>query len=100
MNGVQFDSVIHPEQRMRICAFLLPNEEVAFSILRDSLGLSESALSRQLKILVAANYATVRREKGVPRPRAWVSLTPQGRQATRSHLAALRQIASDAENQR
>lgn len=82
---------------MRICAFLLPNDEVAFTVLRDALGLSESALSRQLKVLAEAGIAAVAREKGVPRPRAWVALTPEGREAVRGHLAALRDIAAQAD---
>lgn len=82
---------------MRICAFLLPNDEVAFTVLRDALGLSESALSRQLKVLAEAGFAVVVREKGVPRPRAWVALTPEGRSAVRGHLAALRDIAAEAD---
>lgn len=98
MNTVQFDAVVHPEQRMRICAFLLPNEEVTFSVIRDALGLSESALSRHIKILVEAQYAVVTKEQGVPRPRAWVALTPAGRRAVRGHLAALRQIADQADS--
>ncbi|WAP50464.1 transcriptional regulator [Arthrobacter sp. ATA002] len=98
MTVPEFNSVIHPEQRIRICAFLLANEEVAFSILRDGLGLSESALSRQLKVLAEAGFAVVTREKGVPRPRAWVALTPAGRRAVRGHLAALRAMAGQADS--
>lgn len=95
--SVRFDPVIHPEQRLRICAFLLPNEEVAFSVIREALGMSESAMSRQVKILVEAGYVSVTREIGVPRPRSWVALTPEGRRAMKGHLQALRQMVADIE---
>lgn len=94
---MQFDSVIHPEQRMRICAFLAPNDEVAFSIVRETLDMSESALSRQVKILVEAGYVSVTKESGVPRPRSWMALTDEGRRAIKGHLQALQQLAADAE---
>ena len=89
-----FNSTIHPEQRIRVCAFLMANEEVAFAVLREALGLSESAMSKQLKVLSQAGYVRVTKEKGVPRPRTWVALTAEGRQVTSGHLAALRDIAA------
>ncbi|AZZ56904.1 transcriptional regulator [Rathayibacter iranicus] len=97
MTRVRFDSVIHPEQRIRICAFLFPNDEVAFSVMREALGMSESALSRQVKILVEAGYVSMTRETGVPRPRSWVALTPEGRGATKGHLQALQQMVADSD---
>lgn len=89
-----FNSIIHPEQRIRICAFLLANEEVGFAVLRAALEMSESALSRQLKVLVEAGYVSLTKERGVPRPRTWVALTDPGRKATTDHLAALRELAT------
>lgn len=96
MTAAAFDPLIHPEQRIRACAFLLANEEVAFAVLREFLGTSESALSRQLKVLAEAGYVTVTRETGVPRPRSWVALTAEGRRATLGHLAALQEMMTVA----
>lgn len=95
----RFNSVIHPEQRIRICAFLMANDEVAFSVLRESLAISESGLSKQVKVLVDAGYVRATKERGVSRPRTWIALTPLGRQATTEHLAALREIAAVVEPQ-
>lgn len=95
-----FDPVIHPEPRLQICAFLLPSEEMAFSVLRTRLDISESSLSRQLKTLVDAGYVTSTKERGVPRPRTWVALTPRGRAAVHGHLAALNEIAAAANTDR
>lgn len=96
--AARFNPVIHPEQRIRICAFLLANEEVAFSVLRESLEISESGLSKQVKVLANAGYVRIAKERGVPRPRTWVALTAEGREATASHLAALREIAAVVES--
>lgn len=94
MSGHAFDPVIHPEPRLRICAFLLPTEQVAFGSLRDELGYSDSQLSKHLKTLVEAGYVTTTKEGDVPRPRTWVSLTDAGRVATQGHLAVLRDLAA------
>ena len=90
----KFDSLIHPEQRLRICAFLLPAEQVVFGTIRDELGCSDSVLSKHLKTLAEAGYVETMKEADVPRPRTWVSLTAPGREATRGHLAALQELAT------
>lgn len=90
----RFDSVIHPEQRLRICAFLLPAEQVVFGAIRDALGHSDSALSKHLRTLAEAGYIATTKEGAVPRPRTWVALTTAGRNATRAHLAALQALAT------
>lgn len=92
-----FDLVIHPEPRLRICAFLLGAEQVGFSTIRDELGYSDSMLSKQLRTLAEAGYVRTNKEREVPRPRTWVSLTAAGREATRGHLAALQELAASAQ---
>ena len=92
MRVAGFNSIIHPEQRILICAFLLANSEVAFSVLRQSLDMTDSGLSKQIKVLADAGYVSISKEGGVPRPRRWLALTPAGREATEANLAALRGI--------
>lgn len=94
MTTPKFDSVIHPEQRLRICAFLLPVAQVGFGVIRDSLAFSDSMLSKHLKTLAEAGYVSMAKEDNVPRPQTWVSLTPEGRMATDGHLAALADLAA------
>lgn len=94
MTAPQFDPVIHPEPRLRICAFLLPVEEVAFGAIRDGLGYSDSMLSKHLRTLAESGYVVTTRESDVPRPRTWVALTSEGRTAAHGHLAALRELAA------
>lgn len=97
MTSPRFDPVIHPEPRLRICAFLLPAEQVSFGTIRDELGYSDSMLSKQLRTLVEAGYVATTKEGDVPRPRTWVSLTAEGRDATHGHLAALRELATEVQ---
>ena len=87
------DPVIHPIQRLRICALLDPVTEEEFAALRDLLATSDSALSKQLSALADAGYVEQRRAARSGRSRVWVRLTKPGRQAFRDHLAALRAIA-------
>ncbi|WP_194784905.1 transcriptional regulator [Actinomyces haliotis] len=102
------DPVIHPVNRLRICAVLrsvhalsdggrLPNGgEMRFSALRDAVGLSDSALSKQLSALEEAGYVARHRDYGSMRGKdiVWVSLTPAGLAAFEGHVAALREIAA------
>lgn len=94
MTSANFDPVIHPEARLRICAFLLPTEQVGFGSMRDALCYSDSQLSKHLRTLAEAGYVATTKESDVPRPRTWVSLTQAGRTATEGHLAVLRDIAA------
>lgn len=87
------DAVIHPIPRLRICALLDPVTEEEFSTLRDLLGTTDSALSKQLATLADALYVTQRRAARGGRSRVWVALTPSGRQAFHQHIAALAELA-------
>ncbi|MFF6774204.1 transcriptional regulator [Streptomyces sp. NPDC012637] len=96
MSEPEFDEVIHPINRLRICSMLAPVDSLAFSVVRDELGLSDSVLSKQLKILQAAGYVKLTKEPLGSRTRAWIALTPEGRTALTAHLAHLRAIAEAA----
>ncbi|MFI9174579.1 transcriptional regulator [Streptomyces lincolnensis] len=87
------DAVIHPVNRLQICSMLAPVESLAFSAVRDALGVSDSVLSKQVRILQEAGYVTLHKEPFNSRVRAWIALTPTGRTALTGHLEALRRIA-------
>lgn len=92
----QFDPVIHPPHRLRICATLEPWEEYEFGGLRDVVGVSDSVLSKQLALLQSARYVLLRRATSRGRQRVWVRLTDLGREAFAGHVAALREIVGGA----
>ncbi|MGY1840384.1 MULTISPECIES: transcriptional regulator [unclassified Modestobacter] len=93
MTQPAFDEVIHPENRLRLCAILSSVEALAFAEVREALAVSDSVLSKQAKILQEAGYLTIRKESGNRHVRVWLELTPRGREALAGHLAALRSIA-------
>jgi DNA-binding MarR family transcriptional regulator len=93
----QLDPLIHPTNRLRVCAALAAAGRVEFSLVQQAVGLSASALSKQVHALTGAGYVTQSRGVADSR-RIWLRRTPAGRQAYRSHLAAL-QALIDASNQ-
>jgi DNA-binding MarR family transcriptional regulator len=62
-----------------------------FKFIRDSVGLSDSALSKQLATLEHAGYVERRRGFVGKRPRTSARLTPAGRAAFEQHVAALQE---------
>ena len=56
MNKATFDTVIHAPNRLQICALLDSSKELEFQIIREQLDVSDSVLSKHLKVLEDANY--------------------------------------------
>ena len=68
-----------------------------FSALEETLGVSTSLLSKQLRILVEAGYVALeKRPQPFGRPRTWIRLTSAGRLAYLGHVEALRQLTDPA----
>lgn len=89
----RFDDLIHVPTRLRITAALAGATDVEFSALEESLGISTSLLSKQLKVLADAGYVVLeKRPRPFGRPRTWVRLTPAGRVAYLGHIEALRRL--------
>jgi len=88
----KLDPIIHPPNRLKICAFLMPCEEAEFQVIRDELEVSDSVLSKHLKLLETAGYTFFRKGKVNGRQRLWVSLTKNGRIAYATHIKALNHI--------
>ena len=112
------DPLIHAPVRLQICAILSATDEAEFALVREETEVSESVLSKQVKLLADAGYVKVRKaspieaglvfgigKKGAADPRkiaissrqrTWLSLTPAGRQAFATHMQALTQLAATA----
>jgi len=91
-----FDELIHAPTRLSIVALLAASQWAEFTFVRDSLGMSDSALSKQVSILEGAGYVTVRKTGAGRSRRTHVRLSPSGRRAFSGHAAALQQIIADA----
>jgi DNA-binding MarR family transcriptional regulator len=92
----QLDPVIHAPTRFSIMAALMAADKVEFRFVRDSVELSDSALSQQLTTLEQAGYVKVTKGQVGRRPRTWLAATPAGRAAFSRHLAVLNQLATSS----
>ncbi|MFZ1382220.1 MAG: transcriptional regulator [Scrofimicrobium sp.] len=93
-----FAPIIHAPHRLRICAALDSVEQVEFATLREITDVSESVLSKQVKILEDAGYVTTTKGTRDSRVRTWASFTREGKRAYRSHVIALRAIVEGDAN--
>ncbi len=85
------DRIVAPA-RLILLTTLTAVSEAEFSTVRDTLQVSDSVLSKHIAALEDVDY--VRRRKGVHHGRrtTWISLTPRGRRALKTHVAALRTL--------
>jgi DNA-binding MarR family transcriptional regulator len=97
MTKARFDELIHPSTRLSIVALLAAADWAAFAFVRDQLGLSDSALSKQLATLEEAGYVEIERPVSDRRRRVRARLTPAGRAAFDGHVAALQLIVATAD---
>jgi len=82
------DPAIHQPARLKIMAALCqlkPDERVDFSYLNGNLG-------AHLSTLEGKGYIAVEKTFVARRPKTFVSVTPEGRQAFTSHVQALQAI--------
>jgi DNA-binding transcriptional ArsR family regulator len=94
MTKPKFDQLIHAPTRLAIVALLAAAEWADFKFIRDSVGLSDSALSKQLTTLEEAGYVDVRKSFVGKRPRTSARLNTVGRAAFEQHVAALQKIVA------
>jgi DNA-binding transcriptional ArsR family regulator len=90
----EFDELIHAPTRLAIVSLLAASEWAEFKFIRDSVGLSDSALSKQLSTLEQAGYVEIRKRFVGKRPRTSARLSTTGRAAFERHVAALQEIVA------
>jgi DNA-binding MarR family transcriptional regulator len=89
----QFDAAIHAPGRLQICALLSATDQMDFAAIRESIGVSDSVLSKHLKLLEEAGYVRFRKAPFEGRQRTWLSLTADGKRAFAAHVAELTRLA-------
>jgi DNA-binding HxlR family transcriptional regulator len=94
MTSPRFDELIHAPTRLSLVAFLAATNWADFAVLRDTIGLSDSALSKQLTTLEEVGYIEIRKTFVGKRPRTSARLTPAGRTAFDRHVLALQEIVA------
>lgn len=95
MTPPTFDELVHAPNRLQICAILAAVDSADFATLREGLGVADSVVSKHLATLEEAGYLAIHKARCGPRSRTTVSLTPTGRTAYESHVAALRTILDE-----
>ncbi len=88
----RFDPVVHAPPRLQVCALLAPVADVEFAVLRDAIGVSDSVLSKHLRVLEEAGYLTLHKAAALGRVRTRAALTPAGRAAFDGHVAELQRL--------
>ena len=88
----RFDPVVHAPPRLQICGLLAAVDTMEFAAVRDTVGVSDSVLSKHVKQLEEAGYVRVRKATRASRLRTSLALTTEGRAAFDAHVAELRRI--------
>ena len=89
------DNVIHAPVRLSIMAALAAADRIEFQLLRDTVEISDSLLSKHIVTLENAGYLAVTKGHVGKRPRTWLSLTEPGRAAFARYVDTLQSIVSD-----
>ena len=97
MNPAEYDSLLLDPTRLSIVSLLVGVEWAEFGWVRESVGLSPSALSKQVGTLEAQGYVEVEKGYVGKRPRTWVTLSPNGRDALERHVEALRRVVEESQ---
>jgi DNA-binding MarR family transcriptional regulator len=92
----QLDAILQHRARLGAMVLLSAHDEINFSALRDLLRETDGNLGAQLRKLEDASYISVKKEFQDRKPVTWYSLTPGGRKALKSHLAALESVVRSA----
>jgi Winged helix DNA-binding domain len=90
------DQALLDPTRFFIVSLLAATQWAEFGYVRDTLEISDSALSKQVTTLGKLAYVDVDKGYVGKRPRTWLRLSAAGKTALHGHIAALEQIARHA----
>lgn len=91
----ELDKIIHSPARLRIMAALMAltsGEQLDFSTLGGTLGLTDGNLGAHLHTLEEAGYVKIEKTFVARKPRTYVRATSRGRARFEEHVEALRKI--------
>jgi DNA-binding MarR family transcriptional regulator len=94
----KFDLVIHAPARLQIAALLCAVTNAEFATVRDAVGVSDSVMSKHLKLMEEAGYVRLIKASLDGRVRTRLAMTGKGRTAFAAHIQALQALVSVAEN--
>lgn len=82
--------------RLSIVSLLAATQWAEFGWVRDSVGMSDSALSKQVTTLSKPGYVEIKKGYVGKRPRTWLNLSEAGRGVLQAHVVALQQIVEQS----
>lgn len=88
----ELDPNLVAPKRLAAMGILAAVRRVEFAYIRDQLDLTDSDMSKQLKVLSDAGYVTSKRTGKAATRTSWFSITREGRRALSSHAAALQRL--------
>ena len=86
------DRVIHEKGRLGIMSMLAASPELAFTEMRDALGMTDGNLTTHIRTLQEAGYVSVTKSFQKNRPLTTCALTPEGKAAFARYINLLEQI--------
>ena len=89
---LNLDRVIHEKGRLAIMSLLAATEQMAFTEMRATLGMTDGNLTTHLRTLQEAGYVAVTKGQQGSRPLSTYSLTAPGRKAFSAYIDLLAQI--------
>lgn len=87
------DSLVHHPVRLGLLTITSAVKECTFAYAKDTLGVTDGNLSRNVTVLEEAGLLTVTKGYEGRRPRTWIAATDAGKAALAAHLAALTALA-------
>jgi DNA-binding MarR family transcriptional regulator len=95
-NGL--DDVVHQKHRLGILTVAAESKRVEFGYLREALELTAGNLSRHITVLEDAGLVRVEKGYDGRRPKTWVGITKDGREALAREIRALRALVERHES--
>ncbi len=92
-----FNPVIHAPARLQIMGVLAGVQDAEFALLRQTVQVSDSVLSKQLAQLAEAGYVKLKKASFEGHLRGWASITAAGKKAFIDHVKALQILANAAD---
>jgi DNA-binding MarR family transcriptional regulator len=89
-NGLS--DTVHQRNRLGILTIAAETERVEVAYLRDALELTPGNLSRHLAVLEEANLIQIDKGYHGRRPKTWIRITQQGRNALATEINALQEL--------
>ena len=92
----ELNPVIHGKLRLALLSLLSSVEEAEFTWLRSKTGSTDGNLGAQLLKLEEAGYVAMTKQFAARKPQTMYRMTPKGRKALATYVAALKRLLGAA----